>query len=188
MNINEEKYLKGLINDICVFDCFLNGIYYITSNKDDKIGKLQDIDTWFNKISSLISKINFSLFLAIENENKIPDVKYNPFKNCENNDITYYYIENAMFRLSTLWDTLAQLVNIFYELDKLRNRIVHRNDPHSISIINRLDEAMGLPEPPLFELKRLIEDYSVANKFIIQIYDYISVYIKENAKTFDILK
>jgi hypothetical protein len=245
MNMNEEKYLRGLIGGIVRFDCFLEGMYYMTRDKSDKYGKIQDIDTWFNKVNSLVHKINYSLLLAIENENMIKDEGYNPFKDCEQKDVTYYYIENAMFRLSTLWDTLAQLVNVFYELNisisdihynkvfkneniqptnimkekdriqfaqfrskvrgyllednntsiqqedgfwkgnhkyinELRNRIVHRNDPHSIAILNRLDDSgFGLPEPPLFELKRLIEDYSKCDKFLKEIYKNIFQYIDE---------
>ena len=40
--------------------------------------------------------------------------------------LAYYFSENALFRLSTLWDILAQFYNIFYNLGKENYDILSR--------------------------------------------------------------
>lgn len=239
----EKEYLQGLISEIKEFDKFV--VYgFVATSKGDKsiLTKMQNVDTWIIKINSLISKINISLKYAIDFENRILDDMHNPFKEDEIKDMAYYFIENAMFRTITLWDSLAQLVNCLYEFERnisniayrnilkdvrgnnqkysrslngdeksyyievtrkikeyieeldntgmdikdgfwkgnhkyineLRNRIVHRTDPHKFSIIQfGNSDDLNFPEPPLFELKRLIEDYVVVYRFINEFYKHI---------------
>ena len=71
----------------------------------------------YNTILDLDKKIKFSIQKALELADELVFDKWNPFQSPSNNEYeSIYYIENAVFRISTLWDLLAQLFNIHAKL------------------------------------------------------------------------
>ena len=48
-------------------------------------------------------------------------------KSTESEMLAFYYVENAIFRTSTLWDVLAQFYNIHYDIGKAVNRIHYQS-------------------------------------------------------------
>lgn len=146
----------------------------------------------------------------------------------DRNKEVYYYTENIMFRLTALWDLLAQLCNSTFQLNEhsdsisyksffkkystfkknhslnklsksvkyyinendedsstdpwrgnhnyvneLRNSFTHRLNPHIFTFHNASfekskNENAGIifPAPPIYEIKRILEDYSKVCKYI----------------------
>lgn len=44
---------------------------------------------------------------------------------CEEERLAYYYIENSLFRISSLWDILAQLFCLYYNIKIPTNDIYY---------------------------------------------------------------
>ena len=57
----------------------------------------------------------------------------------------------------------------------IRNTFTHRNDPHVFSILNNNGGENVLPDPPIYELKRLIEDYYSCYQFIQESYKLVEL-------------
>lgn len=64
-------------------------------------------------------------------------------------------------------------------VNEYRNKMTHRNSPN-VSVISDYD--MNLKHHPVYMLKRIIEDYKEASKYIDQILDSIEI---EVMKDFD---
>ena len=106
----------------------------------------------------------------------------------ENN--AYYYMENALFRELILWDSLAQLYNIYFDLNKdvskvsisnkdidvgihdyicnLRHQMTHR---YSIAITS-LSENTNLRAMP-DSIYKIAKDYNIVHKYINEILNLI---------------
>ena len=148
----------------------------------------------------------------------------------EEERFAYYYIENALFRTSSLWDLLAQFYRLYYGVsvnannvyyNKLfnpisphsskfrniaieineyfnqedntscdgmwegnhryvndcRNKMTHRNSPN-VSAMSDYD--INMKQHPTCMLKRIIEDYAVVTRYIVDILVKIEGEIKNN--------
>lgn len=83
----------------------------------DPFHKLVEIKEIYKTIIEIDSKIQISINEAIKYADLDPS-KDN-FSFLEGNKmqfLAYYFIENALFRVSSLWDLLAQLYNIYYDI------------------------------------------------------------------------
>ncbi len=90
----------------------------------DKISKFKDI---YSTVLDLKNKIGYSLKKAIEYaySDEVRD-NYNMLHSSGDNEwLAYYYIENAMFRVETMWDILAQIYNIKYSLGEPIHKVYH---------------------------------------------------------------
>ena len=232
MNEVEKRYLTSLIEKANVFEFFNDGMYIMGNLESDETTKglvyLNDIDGWLRNINYLIEQINESAntvmnFIERENETKFS------FWGTEHSE-AFYYTENIMFRLTILWDLLAQLCNTVFKLNEeadcvsykkffkkyndekyeynglkemaelvvsyiseeendekhtnpwngnhtyvnnLRNSFTHRLNPHIVNFHNASfkkagneKDGMTFPVHPLYEIKRMLEDYNKAYIFI----------------------
>lgn len=117
ISVGDGKYIFG----VRTTDEAYNGVFAKTSQYKTLYNTLRDVD----------SKIKYSFEEGIENT-------YSPAMNnnfsifaqeprSREEFLAYYFSENALFRLSTLWDILAQFYNIFYNLGK-ENYDIHYKD------------------------------------------------------------
>lgn len=237
MKIKEQEYLELKLRSLeGLRDKFMDGIMYIPPKEmKNELSVIQDYDAWITKINSLCKKTNISLNNAIQYTAKITN--FSPVgTEDENVFIAQYFIENGVYRLISLWDTLAQLADLLFDCgvgsrrvgykkffidnrneikchnshneyyldfkkrvrnylkeennisseeewlgnhnyisNRLRNPLVHGEDPHELSV---LDCEMNFIDHPIYELKRIIEDYCKVNKFIDELYGKIKEDIK----------
>lgn len=126
-NKNEIRYLKNKISEIIYNpnrfkliigeDKFLFGVISGNSSKAP-LGKLMEYKTIYDTLLDLDWKIKLSFNKSIIYAYSDPAQKnFSPFKTESNEEkFAYYYAENALFRTSTLWDMLAQLYRLFYNI------------------------------------------------------------------------
>lgn len=240
----EIKYLLDIINDVqyhkhrfklmCGEDRYVFGV---VSGKEAlgpaPFSKLMKYKTLYDTLRDLDYKIKISFCKAIE---LAYSDAFNEFSLIEESTTeqqnTYYYIENALFRTSILWDLLAQFYRLYYdiEIDKTkvyysqifnpdkeindkfkekareihkyiceeddtdcegewkgnhkfvneqRNKMTHRNSPN-VGVMSDFD--INLKMHPAFILKRIIEDYSVVSKQLLEILNLIE---KDEMDNFD---
>lgn len=111
--IGEDKFLFGSI-----------------SGKDDKspFGKLMQYKTIYDTLRDLDWKIKLSFNEAIKYA--YSDSVINEFSlirtDTEEEKFAYYYIENALFRTSSLWDMLAQVYRLFYDIDIPKDKVYYK--------------------------------------------------------------
>ena len=125
----EKEYLLNIVNSIQYnkkrFRLMLGDdkyIFGIISGKQisapSPFSKLMQYKTLYDTLRDLDYKIKISFVKAIELS--YSDVFKN-FSLFEESSIdeqnTYYFIENALFRTSILWDLLAQFYRLYYEID-----------------------------------------------------------------------
>lgn len=215
--IEKDKYIFGVVS---------------AENEPSYISKIIQYKTIYETICDLDFKIKLSFKKAIEYAYSTNVQEQ--FSLIRNNSIeetySYYYIENALFRTSSLWDMLAQLYRLHYQIDvkpnkvyynqifdpksrysknfkekailissylnqeentdtngdwqgnhsfvnDCRNKMTHRNSPN-ITVLSDFD--VNFKHHPSYLLKRIIEDYYVASKFIFDILDDIEKEIKNN--------
>lgn len=225
----EEYTLRKLIEEV-YFDPDLFKIFvaedkylfgYMSSHSEGSA--FFEYKTIYDTIVDLHLKIKKSFDLALEWEYKTDIDQFNmvapPTKE---EDEAIYYTENAVFRLSALWDMLAQLYNIKFKKGKspekvyyaqlfhddtqgkkpnafaqkvyaylkeqdnphydykenefwkgnhayiveYRDKMTHRNSPNVATLSNF---AVELRMPMRYVLKRAIEDYVQATRFIIEL-------------------
>lgn len=119
-NINEIKEIPQIFTDI---------IQYLIIEPQNSIDKLlseiQEVNCWIKKINYLIYGINksvLSLLQIVEKEDYI----FFPFSRNNTDDECYFHIENAEYRLITMWDTLAQIYNMFYKMGNPIDKINYK--------------------------------------------------------------
>ncbi len=237
--MKEKEYLYSKVNEVFYnedrFTLFIgNGkyIYGITGeNLDSVYGKIINYKTIYDTLVDIDFKIKYSFDQAIKLAySKAVKENYSIIHNKSNEEkMAYYFIENALFRTSTLWDMLAQLYRLKYKLNiksnnvyynkifssncpfwnlysnkateiseyiieednidvegewkgnhkfvnDCRNKMTHRNSPN-ISVISDYD--INFKHHPSFMLKRVIEDYNVASKYINDILKDIELELME---------
>ena len=231
--LSEVTYNSNRFKVMIGEDRFLFGVISANDN-EAPFGKLMQYKTIYDTLKDLDWKIKMSFDEAIKYA--YSDSMKNDFSlirtDSEEEGLAFYYIENALFRTSSLWDMLAQLYRLFYNVDipkekvyykqifsptknygdkfrikaaeiyeyieqddntdcegewkgnhsfvnDLRNKMIHRNSPN-IAVMSDFD--MNLKHHPVFQLKRIIEDYVVVSQYIKEILDEIE---KEVMSTFD---
>jgi hypothetical protein len=102
--IEKEKYIFGVVS---------------AENEPSSISKIIQYNVIYETIYDLDFKIKLSFKKAIEYaySTKVQE-QFSLLKNSSVEEIySYYYIENALFRVSSLWDMLAQLYRLYYQID-----------------------------------------------------------------------
>ncbi len=203
---NDDKYIFGITS--------IPGV-------DVPLAKILEYKTLYDTLLDLDGKIKYSLNTALEYAYfRSVLVDFNPMKQPEGEEwMAYYYIENAAFRTSSMWDILAQFYRVRYDIaiafdkvyykkifdpskgyctefqsiaeaihayikeknntdcddawkgnhgfmDEYRNKMTHRNSPN-VTVASDLD--LNFKHHPTFILKRLVEDYVQAFRFISDI-------------------
>lgn len=121
----ESKYFLSIINSIHYAD---NTFTFWYSDEKIVLGAILHDNlvaqnffayaTIYNTIRDIDAKIKVSLRRAIQYADEIDFEKWNPLMPpSENEGISIYYTENAIFRMKILWDLLAQLFNIKEEMN-----------------------------------------------------------------------
>ena len=218
--IGKSKYLFGTIS---------------AGGNETPFSRLMQYKTLYDTLMDLDWKIKLSFEKAIEYAYSKPaQNNYDVFMDkTEEEQQTFYYIENALFRTSSLWDLLAQFYRLFYRIDiqkqrvhynklfnpnssfsnkfktkateinayfkeandtncegewkgnhsfvnDIRNKMTHRNSPNVVAIS---DYDINLTHPPIFLIKRILEDYVMASKYINEILDMIEKEVVESFQT-----
>jgi hypothetical protein len=111
--IGKDKFLFGVIS---------------AGDKEAPFGKLMQYKTIYDTLRDLDWKIKLSFRQAITYAYSEPVQKdFSIFKTeSEEEHFAFYYTENALFRTSILWNMLAQLYKLFYNI-KLNKRDVYYN-------------------------------------------------------------
>ncbi len=142
MDDRENVEKKYLINSYLVLNPHINpfelsvgngkrGYFYFPYPSDNPYVKhmeqLTNYQNVYDSIMDLVNYINLSLHNAIELV--YSEAVLNSFDfmiiSTEEEWQAFYYIENALFRIESLWDMLAQIVNLKYELEKNKRRVYH---------------------------------------------------------------
>ena len=121
MALEGKEYLEELINSIiCIRDAFHihfeDGNYILgVLSKDQKTNDYFAVSAIYDTIVDLDDKIKYSFFQAVGCNLSETLESYNPFAKQKDNElVAMYHIENMIYRVSVLWDLLAQLCNIIY--------------------------------------------------------------------------
>jgi len=221
------------------------------------LSRMNDANTWMKKCNYLIEGISRSFLVAadfIDQNEKI----FVPFRISQEDRTVYYFIENGIYRLFSLWDTLAHLYHFYYNLDfetekihyfqifnldykrtfmrkakckideivtkpndnfvhfieqrfieicryvrqknafvdgqwkgnhrylkNIRNQFTHRDNPHDFSSLNYIQQGIMMPDAPLLELKRAIDDYVTVYEYICDVWKLITSELAKQGIWFD---
>lgn len=103
--IGEEKYLFGIVSGV--------------NSASAPLSKLMQYKTLYDTLRDLDYKIKISFTKAIEYA--YSDRLQENFTLFQDSSIeetySYYFIENALFRTSSLWDMLAQFYRLYYNIE-----------------------------------------------------------------------
>lgn len=111
--IGEDRYIFGVVSG---------------DNGEAPFSKLMQYKTIYDTLKDLDWKIKLSFEKAIEYAyTESVQEKFSLFKlETEEEKIAFYFIENALFRTSSLWDMLAQLYRLFYEIDIPKEKVFYK--------------------------------------------------------------
>lgn len=113
IKIGTDKYLFGFTDP---------------KGENENVSKYLQIRALYNSIVDLDYKIKYSLKEAIRraySDKMIDDFKIFSVDTTEELE-TFYYIENAVFRTSILWDMLAQLYRVLYNININYDRVHYK--------------------------------------------------------------
>lgn len=143
INIGNGKYIAGMFGNLV----------------DKDMSNFFKYNHFIESINDLSKKTKLSIKKCIDEYQKVDYNKFNPMNNnlSESEHEAYYYMENALFREIMLWDSLAQLLNLYYGLDKDVNKVSYK------SIIKELAkmDCKGIEIPKI--LSYINEPYDVTN-------------------------
>jgi hypothetical protein len=109
----DDKFLFGLVS---------------AENDKSPFGKLMQYKTIHDTLIDLDWKIKLSFNEAINFS--YSDTITSNFSlirtDTEEEKLAFYYIENALFRTSSLWDMLAQLYRLFYNINILKEKVYYK--------------------------------------------------------------
>lgn len=125
--IKEVKYLRDKCSEVSYnterFKLFIGEDRYLFGSISPKgesspFDKLMQYKTIYDTLTDLDWKIKLSFENGIEYaySDSLQKKFHITGTTCEEERLAYYYIENALFRTSTLWDILAQLFCLFYNI------------------------------------------------------------------------
>jgi len=107
--IDKDKYIFGAIPG-----------KNVNTNKVDYFA----ISSVYDTIIDLNNKIKYSFYMAAECKPSESLKNHRWFGELQTNEsLAIYYIENMVYRTAVLWDMLAQLCNLFWQLNKPINKI-----------------------------------------------------------------
>lgn len=104
---------------------------FVMASADNAFGKNMDMisqyRSLYDTVLDLKGKISFSLNEAIEKAYSEEVIENFGFTNNVTIEewYTYYYVENAIFRIEALWDILAQIYNLKYSLEDNKKHVMH---------------------------------------------------------------
>lgn len=119
------QIIDGILYDSDLFkigfgeDKFIYGITTAVNREENKLSRMVKYDTLYKTLIDLDLKIKISFKKAIEytySKNVIENFSILEISS-EEELLAYYYIENALFRTSSLWDILAQFYRLKYSLN-----------------------------------------------------------------------
>lgn len=169
--VEEVKYLTNLIEEVkyqeweTIFiseDRYLYGIITPESQKSN-LSKWFEVKTLMDSVLYLDVQIKHSFSCAIECSYAKEIIEnFNPLLPPTKREVeTYYYLENAMFRISSLWDLLAHIYNVFYEVGIPSNK-VNYNEFFRINVSNQHRNNKGKIKQNLLKIEALlspVKDY-----------------------------
>lgn len=132
MSREGREYLLELVNSVIYTrDAFHiplgDGFFaFAAICKDTATRQYFDVSAIYDSLCDIDSKIKCALNMALSCN--IPEslVGYHPLsKATEDQFLAMYHAENIVFRVSTLWDLLAQLCNVIYQKGVDPNKIHH---------------------------------------------------------------
>lgn len=133
----EIQYLSSLIDSVHylpnAFTIIQNDgkyIFGITSAPSHElpIAKILEYKTLYETLCDLDAKVKYSLEMAIKYAYSRSAIKnFHMIKKPVGKELlAYYYIENAVFRTSSLWDILAQFYRTMYALDIPYDKVYYK--------------------------------------------------------------
>lgn len=113
ISIEKDRYIAGIVG----------------SNLEKEIIEYFKYNHFIESINDLANKTKYSISKCIDGYLKLDVKEYNPISNNFSNDeqSIYYYMENALFREIILWDSLAQLYNIYFKLKFDVKKVGYKN-------------------------------------------------------------
>lgn len=113
ISIEKDRYIAGIIGN----------------NLEKEIIEYFKYNHFIESINDLANKTKYSISKCIDGYLKLDVKEYNPISNNFSNDeqSIYYYMENALFREIILWDSLAQLYNIYFKLKFDVKKVGYKN-------------------------------------------------------------
>jgi hypothetical protein len=240
----DTNELLRTIENVKEIPLFLDGLFQ-SFIKDDYghygftlLRRLQDVNAWIAKANNFLEAINYSLIKALQLNSDCQSIFF-PLNVDKEYKEVFYYSENALYRLFSLWDILSHLYNHYFQmnipikrvscykvfsnknmnkieevltdyngysfkivnmvrdefnniisyineeynykdgitrgyhkyLEDVRNRSVHREDPHNFTVLNSSESPSNLPDAPLYELNCLVKDY-------FNLYNYLNSIFK----------
>lgn len=111
--IGEDKFLFGVIS---------------ANHSEAPFGKLMQYKTIYDTLRDLDWKIKLSFDESIKYAYSGPVQKDFSLLKAESDEerFAFYYIENALFRTSSLWDMLAQLYRLFYNIEIPKEKVYYK--------------------------------------------------------------
>lgn len=112
--IGEDKFLFGVIS---------------ANDSEAPFGKLMQYKTICDTLRDLDWKIKLSFDKSIKYAySEAVQKDFSLLKTeSEEEHFAFYYIENALFRISILWDMLAQLYRLFYNIEVPKEKVYYKN-------------------------------------------------------------
>ncbi len=110
--IGEDRYLFGVVS---------------AGDEEAPFSRLMQYKTLYDTLLDLDWKVKLSFEMAIKYAySESVQNNYSLFKKgTEEEQMAFYYIENALFRTSSLWDLLAQFYRLFYKIDIPKERVYY---------------------------------------------------------------
>jgi len=145
-NNSEMKYLQDKLEEVSYNDkrfTFMCGnnkyIFGIVSpqGEETSLAKIMQYKTIFDTLKDMDYKIKLSFQKAIDNAySNVVQKNFSVFQSgTEEETLSYYYIENALFRTISLWEMLAQLYRLYYKV-KIEKKEVEYKKFFNSSISN----------------------------------------------------
>ena len=136
-NKREINYLENKISEVSYNpnrfklmigkDKFLFGVLS-ANHSETPFGKLMQYKTIYDTLKDLDWKIKLSFDESINYTYSEPVQKDFSLLKAESDEerLAFYYIENALFRTSSLWDMLAQLYRLFYNIEIPKEKVYYK--------------------------------------------------------------
>src|SRR5690625_2595687 len=117
VNYGGNKYIFGVIHTV----------------EEDEVD-IFAISSIYDTIIDLNTKIKYSFNAVVKCNPSENLMEHKMFEKPSDDEMkALYYIENMIFRTSTLWDMLAQLCNVFWKKEKAVNKIYTESFFHDCS-------------------------------------------------------